>query len=196
MRVTPFIAAIPARLASTRLPRKPLADIAGRPMVVHVAARARASGAREVWIATDDPAIVAAAKAHGFQAALTRVDHISGTERLAELAEQRGWPDDCIVVNVQGDEPLIEPALIAAVADCLQQAPAATLATACHRLDSLADLFDPNVVKVVLDRRGFALYFSRAPIPYARDAFAARALRADAGAPSTGSDATPEPAPP
>lgn len=170
--MTAFVAAIPARLASTRLPGKPLADIGGRPMVVRVAERAQASGAREVWIATDDPTIAAAATAHGLQAALTRADHPSGTDRIAELAVQRGWPDDTIVVNVQGDEPLIDPALIAAVARRLHDTPGASIATACHALHSARELFDPNVVKVVLDRRGFALYFSRAPIPYARDAFA------------------------
>jgi 3-deoxy-manno-octulosonate cytidylyltransferase (CMP-KDO synthetase) len=170
-----FVAAIPARLASTRLPGKPLADIGGRPMVVHVAERATASGAAEVWIATDDPAIVSAAAAHGVRAALTRADHPSGTDRLAELAAQRGWADDMIVVNVQGDEPLIDPGLIAAVARRLHETPGASIATACHPLHSTRELFDPNVVKVVLDRRGYALYFSRAPIPYARDAFAATA---------------------
>jgi 3-deoxy-manno-octulosonate cytidylyltransferase (CMP-KDO synthetase) len=171
--VTAFVAAIPARLASTRLPGKPLADIAGRPMVVHVADRARASGAAEVWIATDDPSILAVAQAHGIQAAMTRAEHRSGTDRLAELADQRHWPDDTIVVNVQGDEPLIDPSLIAAVARRLHDSPAAAIATACHRLESVQPMFDPNVVKVVLDRDGFALYFSRAPIPWARDEFAA-----------------------
>jgi 3-deoxy-manno-octulosonate cytidylyltransferase (CMP-KDO synthetase) len=173
--VTGFVAAIPARLASTRLPGKPLADLGGRPMVVRVAERALASGAREVWIATDDPSIVAAAEAHGIRAALTRSDHPSGTDRIAELSRQRGWTDDTIVVNVQGDEPLIDPALIAAVARRLHDTPGASIATACHALHSMHEMFDPNVVKVVLDRRGFALYFSRAPIPYARDAFAAAA---------------------
>jgi 3-deoxy-manno-octulosonate cytidylyltransferase (CMP-KDO synthetase) len=173
--VTAFVAAIPARLASTRLPGKPLADLGGRPMVVRVAERAMASGAREVWIATDDPSIVAAAAAHGMQAALTRSDHPSGTDRIAELSRQRGWADDTVVVNVQGDEPLIDPALIAAVARRLHDTPGASIATACHALHSRREMFDPNVVKVVLDKRGFALYFSRAPIPYARDAFAAAA---------------------
>ena len=173
--MTAFVAAIPARLASTRLPGKPLADIGGRPMVVRVAERAAASGASEVWIATDDPSIVAAAAAHGVAASLTRGDHPSGTDRIAELSEQRGWPDDMIVVNVQGDEPLIDPALIAAVARRLHESPGASIATACHALQSTREMFDPNVVKVVLDRRGFALYFSRAPIPWARDAFAGTA---------------------
>jgi 3-deoxy-manno-octulosonate cytidylyltransferase (CMP-KDO synthetase) len=190
--VTVFVAAIPARLGSTRLPGKPLADLAGRPMVVHVAERAAASGALEVWIATDDPSIVTAAAAHGMQAALTRSDHPSGTDRIAELSRQRGWSDDTIVVNVQGDEPLIDPALIAAVARRLHDTPGAAIATACHALHSLHEMFDPNVVKVVLDAHGFALYFSRAPIPYARDAFAPQA---PAIAPSAGAlgEATPLP---
>jgi 3-deoxy-manno-octulosonate cytidylyltransferase (CMP-KDO synthetase) len=170
--VASFVAAIPARLASTRLPGKPLADIHGRPMVVHVAERARASGAREVWVAADDATIVAAVAQHGFDAVLTRTDHASGTDRLAELAALRQWADDTIVVNVQGDEPLIDPALIAAVAACLEQHPRAAIATACHPIGEVEHAFDPNVVKVVLDRHGYALYFSRAPIPWARDAFA------------------------
>jgi len=174
-----FIAVIPARLGSTRLPGKPLADIAGRPMVVRVAEQARASGAAEVWIAADDPSIIAAAEAHGIRAALTRVDHRSGTDRLAELATRFHWPDDTLVVNVQGDEPLIDPALIAAVANCLQRTPVAAIATACHPIQTAAQMFDPNLVKVVLDRRSFALYFSRAPIPYARDWFAARGTARD-----------------
>ena len=143
-------------------------------MVVRVAEQARASGAAEVWIAADDPSIIAAAEAHGIRAALTRVDHRSGTDRLAELATRFHWPDDTLVVNVQGDEPLIDPALIAAVANCLQRTPVAAIATACHPIQTAAQMFDPNLVKVVLDRRSFALYFSRAPIPYARDWFAAR----------------------
>jgi len=170
--VITFVAAIPARLASTRLPGKPLADIAGRPMVIHVAERARASGADEVWIATDDPSILAVAEAFGVQAALTRADHRSGTDRLAELADQRGWSDDTLVVNVQGDEPLIDPALIAGVARRLHDTPGAAIATAAHPIADARQMFDPNVVKVALDRHGFALYFSRAPIPYARDVFA------------------------
>ena len=167
-----FVAAIPARLAASRLPGKPLADIGGRPMVVRVADQARRSGAAEVWVAADDPRIVAAAQAHGHQACLTRRDHPSGTDRLAELAALRGWGDDTIVVNVQGDEPLIDPALIAAVAARLHDDSGASIATACHPLRSTVALFDPNVVKVVLDRRERALYFSRAPIPWAREAFA------------------------
>jgi 3-deoxy-manno-octulosonate cytidylyltransferase (CMP-KDO synthetase) len=184
-----FVVGIPARLASTRLPGKPLADIGGRPMVVHVADRAKASGAAEVWIAADDPSIVSAANAHGIDAALTRCDHASGTDRLAELSLRRGWPDDTIVVNVQGDEPLIDPALVAAVARRLHLTPQAAIATACHPIGSQREMFDPNVVKVVLDQRGFALYFSRAPIPYARDWFAARtAAGMDGAVPSKADD--------
>jgi len=187
--VTAFVAAIPARLASTRLPGKPLADLGGRPMVVRVAERAAASGAREVWIATDDPSIVAAAAAHGVQAALTRSDHLSGTDRIAELSLQRGWADDTIVVNVQGDEPLIDPVLIAAVARRLHDTPGAAIATACHALHCVHEMFDPNVVKVVLDQRAFALYFSRAPIPYARDAFSGTAPAIAPAADARGPDA-------
>lgn len=169
----PFVAVIPARHASTRLPGKPLADIGGKPMVVRVAERARASGAREVWIATDHPDIESAARSHGFDACLTRPGHPSGTDRIAEVAALREWPDETLVVNVQGDEPFIDPALVAGVARRLAEEPDAAMASACHRLHALADLMNPNVVKVALDGRGRALYFSRAPIPWARDAFAA-----------------------
>lgn len=169
---TRFVAAVPARLAASRLPGKPLADIGGRPMVVRVADQAVRSGAAEVWVAADDARIVAAVQAHGHRACLTRADHPSGTDRLAELAQLRGWSDETIVVNVQGDEPLIDPALIAAVAARLHEDAGASIATACHPLHVAGALFDPNVVKVVLDFRGRALYFSRAPIPWAREAFA------------------------
>jgi 3-deoxy-manno-octulosonate cytidylyltransferase (CMP-KDO synthetase) len=168
-----FVAVIPARHDSTRLPGKPLAPIAGRPMVVHVADRARASGAREVWVATDHAAVRAAVEAHGHAVCMTRADHVSGTDRIAEVAALRGWPADTIVVNVQGDEPLIEPALIAAVAANLREHPRAAIATACHPLADATAMSDPNTVKVVLDRDGHALYFSRAPVPYARDAWRA-----------------------
>jgi 3-deoxy-manno-octulosonate cytidylyltransferase (CMP-KDO synthetase) len=167
-----FAVVIPARYASSRLPGKPLVDIAGKPMVVHVAERARRSGAAEVWIATDDQRILAAAQAHGCDALLTRADHASGTDRIAEVAAARGWRDDRIVVNVQGDEPRIAPALIRHVADMLVRQPEASMSTACHALADAGELFDPNCVKVVLDRAGDALYFSRATIPWARDAFA------------------------
>ena len=167
-----FIVVIPARHASTRLPGKMLADIAGRPMVIHVAERARASGAAEVVIATDHADIAAAAARHGVTALMTRADHPSGTDRIAEVAAQRGYAPDAIVVNVQGDEPLIEPALISAAAHQLAHHPDAAIATLCCAIANARDFTNPNVVKVVLDKQGYALYFSRATIPYARDAFA------------------------
>ncbi len=167
-----FSVIIPARYDSTRLPGKPLADIGGRPMVVHVADRARASGAAEIVIATDHDAIAQAAHRHGYTAAMTRSTHASGTDRIAEIAARLHYPPERIVVNVQGDEPLVDPQLIRAVAQQLADHPAAAMATACSTIDSAAHLVDPNVVKVVLDREGCALYFSRAPIPYARDAHA------------------------
>ena len=178
-----FVAVIPARHASSRLPGKPLADIAGKPMVVHVADRAREAGAEQVIIATDDARILAAAQGHGYDAVMTRADHVSGTDRIAEVAAVRGWPDDRIVVNVQGDEPRIPPALIRAVAQQLADHHDAEIATACHAIHDAAEMFDPNAVKVVLDARGYALYFSRAPIPYARDAFRADRSRLPEGLP-------------
>ena len=170
-----FTVLIPARYASTRLPGKPLADIGGKPMVVRVAERALASGAARVAVATDDERVRAAVAAHGFVACTTRADHPTGTDRLAEAAAQLELPDDAIVVNVQGDEPLLAPALIRAMADLLAAKPDAAIATACHAIDDPAEAFNPNVVKVVTDRDGYAMYFSRATIPWARDAFAARA---------------------
>jgi 3-deoxy-manno-octulosonate cytidylyltransferase (CMP-KDO synthetase) len=167
-----FTVLIPARYASTRLPGKPLADIAGKPMIVRVAERALASGAARVAVATDDDRIAAAVAAHGFTACMTRADHATGTDRLAEAAVALGLPDDAIVVNVQGDEPLLEPELIRAMAALLAADSAATIATACHPIADPAEAFNPNVVKVVLDHAGHALYFSRATIPWARDAFA------------------------
>jgi len=164
-----FTVLVPARLASTRLPNKPLADIAGLPMVVRVAQRASRSGAARVVVAGDDPSIVAACVAHGVQAILTRQDHPSGTDRLAEACEQLGLEGDDIVVNVQGDEPLIDPALIDAVASTLSAHPECAMSTAAHEIDSLDDFLNPNVVKAVLDAQGNALYFSRAPIPWWRD---------------------------
>jgi len=168
-----FTVLIPARFASTRLPGKPLADIAGKPMVVRVAENARDSGAARVVVATDDARIADAARAHGVDACLTRSDHPTGTDRLAEAAIALRLDDDAIVVNVQGDEPLIAPELVARMAALLASRPDAAIATACHPIHDAAEAFNPNVVKVVLDRDGFALYFSRAPIPWARDAFAA-----------------------
>ena len=171
--MTAFVALIPARRASTRLPDKVLADLAGKPMVVHVADKARASGARMVVVATDDSAVLAAVENHGHTALMTRSDHLSGTDRLAEAATLLGLSDDELVVNVQGDEPLISPLLIGAVAGELERRADCSMATACHAIESGADMFNPNIVKVVLDRRNTALYFSRATVPWARDSFVA-----------------------
>ncbi|TXH48042.1 MAG: 3-deoxy-manno-octulosonate cytidylyltransferase, partial [Burkholderiaceae bacterium] len=167
--MTDFVALIPARLASTRLPDKPLADIAGLPMVVRVAAQARASGARRVVVATDAARIADTVRAHGLECVLTRADHPSGTDRLAEAAALLGLRDDEVVVNVQGDEPLIPPALVRDVAALLQRSPDCGIATAAHPIDHVDDYLNPNVVKVVVDGAGRATYFSRAPIPFARD---------------------------
>jgi len=169
---TPFRVVIPARWASTRLPGKPLADIAGKPMVVRVAEAAAKSGATEICIATDDECVMSAVLANGFNAIMTRVDHLSGTDRLAEVVKLKGWENEAIVVNVQGDEPLIDPALINSVAMALADDPDAAIATAAHPLSELAEFLNPNTVKVVADGQGRALYFSRAPIPWPRDAFA------------------------
>ncbi|MBR0564583.1 3-deoxy-manno-octulosonate cytidylyltransferase [Azoarcus sp. L1K30] len=169
---TPFRIVVPARFASTRLPGKPLADICGKPMVVRVLERAAATGASEVWVATDHDQVREAVVAAGGRVVMTRDDHPSGTDRLAEVATSLGWADDDIVVNVQGDEPLIDPALIAAVADALAGDAEAMIATAAHPIHALAEVFNPNVVKVVCDVRERAMYFSRAPIPWARDAWA------------------------
>lgn len=168
----PFYAVIPARFASTRLPGKPLADIAGKPMVVRVAERAAASGAAGVWVATDHESVAEAARAHGFAVCMTSPDCASGTDRLAEVALRLRWADEAVVVNVQGDEPLIEPDLIRQVALALHERPQAAMATVCHPLHTAEEVFNPNVVKVVLDAQGYAMYFSRAPIPWARDAWA------------------------
>ena len=167
-----FIAVIPARFASTRLPGKPLADIAGKPMVVRVADQARKSGAQRVVIATDHVEVKAAAEQHGHFAVMTRADHAQGTDRIAEVVAQLDLADNAIVVNVQGDEPLIDPQLIARVAETLASKPDAAMATAAHVITEANEFFSPNVVKVVCNAAGFAHYFSRAPIPYARDAFA------------------------
>jgi 3-deoxy-manno-octulosonate cytidylyltransferase (CMP-KDO synthetase) len=173
-----FHAVIPARFASTRLPGKPLADIHGKPMVVRVAERAQASGALGVYVATDHAGVAAAVTGHGFQVVMTSPDCASGTDRLAEVAAQMGWADEVVVVNVQGDEPLIDPALIRATAQALFDHPAASMATVSHRIHAAAEVFNPNVVKVVTDQDGYALYFSRAPIPWARDAWADASARA------------------
>lgn len=172
MILTSFIVLIPARLASTRLPDKPLADIAGLPMVVRVAQRAHESAAGRVVVAGDDTRIIEACEAHGVEALLTRKDHASGSDRLSEACIQLGLPDDAIVVNVQGDEPLIDPSLIDAVAQTLSDHPRAAMSTAAHAIESPQEFTNPNVVKTVLDANGYALYFSRAPIPWWRDGFA------------------------
>jgi 3-deoxy-manno-octulosonate cytidylyltransferase (CMP-KDO synthetase) len=168
-----FTVLIPARLASTRLPGKPLADIAGAPMVVRVAERAARSGARRVVVAADDPQIVAACDARGVHALLTRADHATGSDRLAEACAQLGLADDEIVVNVQGDEPLVDPALVDACASLLERRADCVMGTAAHRIDDAAEFANPNVVKVVCDAEDRALYFSRAPIPWWRDGSAA-----------------------
>lgn len=167
-----FKIVIPARHASTRLPGKPLLDIGGLPMVVRVAQQAARSGAEALVVATDHADIAAAVAAHGFQAVMTRTDHSTGTDRIAEVAEQLGWSAGSVVVNVQGDEPLIDPDLIRAVALALDQDSESSIATASSAITDAADFFNPGVVKVVSDAQGRAMYFSRAPIPWARDDFA------------------------
>lgn len=164
-----FTVLIPARLASTRLPNKPLADIAGVPMVVRVAQQALRSGAQRVVVAGDHFEIVAACQAHGIDAVLTRTDHPSGSDRLAEACDLLGLPDDSIVVNLQGDEPLMDTELVTDVAHLLARHPQAAMSTAAHAIDSVTDFHNPNVVKVVLDAQHMALYFSRAPIAWPRD---------------------------
>jgi 3-deoxy-manno-octulosonate cytidylyltransferase (CMP-KDO synthetase) len=164
-----FHVIIPARFGSSRFPGKPLADLAGRPMVVRVCEQAAKSGAAAVHVATDDPRIAAAVRAHGHSALMTRADHASGTDRIAEAAAALRLKDEDVVVNVQGDEPLIAPELILQVASLLEQRPEASLSTACHAIHDEASLGNPNVVKVVLDAKGYALYFSRSQIPYPRE---------------------------
>lgn len=174
-----FAVLIPARLASTRLPRKPLADIAGLPMVVRVAQQAARSGAARVVVAADDGEILAACQRHGVEAVLTRPDHASGSDRLAEACTQLGLDGDAIVVNVQGDEPLIDPALVARCARLLDQHPDCVMGTAAHAITDAADFANPNIVKVVLDAAGRALYFTRASVPFWRDAPVPGALPAE-----------------
>ena len=166
--MTQFAAVIPARYASIRFPGKPLADLGGKPMVVRVCERARESGAAPVCVATDDLRIADAVRQHGFEARMTRADHASGTDRIAEAAVQMGLADETIVVNVQGDEPRIAPQLIAKVAAALQANAQASVATACHPIHDAAEFANPNVVKAVLNAKGEALYFSRAGIPHSR----------------------------
>ena len=178
-----FTVLIPARLASSRLPDKPLADIAGLPMVVRVAQRARLSSAARVVVATDNERVAQACAAHAIETVMTQSGHPSGSDRLAEACRLLALPDAAIVVNVQGDEPLIDPALIDAVAALLQAHPEAAIGTAAHPITSPAEFANPNVVKVVTDARGLALYFSRAPIAWWRDGF------------TTGIHTLPDPAP-
>jgi 3-deoxy-manno-octulosonate cytidylyltransferase (CMP-KDO synthetase) len=166
-----FTVVIPARFGSSRLPGKPLADIVGKPMVQRVFERASQSAATEVIVATDDERIEAACQAAGAKVCMTRADHPSGTDRIEEVASLLKLADDAIVVNVQGDEPLIPSAVINQVAENLAAHPEAAIATLCEPLQSSDDLFNPNIVKVVADNQGMALYFSRAPIPWDRDAY-------------------------
>ncbi|GGE60712.1 3-deoxy-manno-octulosonate cytidylyltransferase [Streptosporangium jomthongense] len=188
-----FTVVIPARYASTRLPGKPLLDIAGKPMIRHVCERAWESRASRVVVATDDARIYDACKAFGAEVVLTSPNHVSGTDRLEEVVRKLGLDAEHRVVNVQGDEPLIPPRLIDQVADNLDRYPHAAIATLCERLHDIEQVFDPNVVKVVFDLEGMAHYFSRAPVPWARDHWsdmsrgnllatnAAAALKGDAG---------------
>jgi len=179
----PFTVLIPARLASTRLPDKPLADIAGKPMVVRVAERAARSSAARVVVAADSERIASACAAHGIESVITRPDHPSGSDRLAEACARLELGPEETVVNVQGDEPLIDPTLIDAVAELLQVHPSAAMSTAAHAIERAEDFHNPNVVKVVTDAQGLALYFSRAPIPWWRDGFAQDTQRLPTPAP-------------
>jgi 3-deoxy-manno-octulosonate cytidylyltransferase (CMP-KDO synthetase) len=164
-----FRVVIPARYASTRLPGKPLRMLAGRTLLEHVYRRALDSGADDVRIATDDERVIAAARAFGARAEMTKAAHASGTDRIAEVAAREGWDESEIVVNVQGDEPLLPPVLVRQVAELLDERATAGVATLATPIESLAEFLDPNVVKVTVARTGLALYFSRAPIPWPRD---------------------------
>lgn len=175
-----FVVAIPARYAASRLPGKPLRALGGEPLVLHVARRALAAGAREVWVAADDDRIAAALTDCGVRVAMTSPDHASGTDRLAECARIAGWSDDTIVVNLQGDEPFAPAAGIRAVAQCLRTS-GAVMSTLATPIDEVETLFDPNAVKLVRAANGDALYFSRAPLPWPRDAFAADRSRLPSG---------------
>lgn len=171
MKRVPFRVVIPARYASTRLPAKALRDVHGRPLVLRVLDRAREAGAMEVLVATDDVRIAEVVERAGGEVVMTSTAHGSGTDRLAEVATLRGLADDAIVVNLQGDEPLIDPRLLGVLADALDRNPIAGIATCATAIHEPEELFRTSIVKTVLDSRGFALYFSRAPIPYVRDAF-------------------------
>ena len=170
--VLPFSVVIPARMASTRLPGKPLADIGGLPMIVRVVGQALESGARDVVVATDDARVLDAVRDHRHDAMMTRLDHQSGSDRVMEVVAAKRWGTDHLVINVQGDEPLIPPAVIAQVAALLTRHGDAVVATLCEAIDDVQFVFDPNVVKVVRDTTGRARYFSRAPIPWRRADFA------------------------
>ena len=176
-----FCVVVPARFASTRLPGKPLAQIAGRPMIAHVASRVAQSGAAEVIVATDDARVLEAAASTDARAVMTRADHVSGSDRVMEVAETCGWPDDQVVVNVQGDEPLIPPDVIDQVAGLLLASTGVGVATLSEPLHAPADILDENIVKVVAARSGRALYFSRAPIPHARGGLLASVSDSDPG---------------
>lgn len=165
---------IPARYGASRLPGKPLLNLAGKPMLLHVVEKAQKSGAGEVLVATDDRRIEAIVQSHGVQVCMTSIQHDSGTNRLAEVVTQKNYPDQTIIINVQGDEPLLPPSLIAQAAEDLETHPEADIATLCVHIASREELFDPNTVKVVRDTQGYALYFSRAPIPWAREDFTAK----------------------
>lgn len=179
-----FTVIIPARASSTRLPDKPLLDIAGQPMVVRTAASAARSLASRVIVATDDERVRAVVAQHGYEAMLTRGDHPTGTDRLAEVAKRLALPDDAVIVNVQGDEPLIDPSQINSVAALLASDAEAAIATCASPIDQASVLFNPNAVKVVCTHQGRALYFSRAPIPWARDALADGVQRLAGGLPA------------
>jgi 3-deoxy-manno-octulosonate cytidylyltransferase (CMP-KDO synthetase) len=166
-----FKVVIPARYGSTRLPGKPLLNIAGKPMIAHVCERAQEADADEIIVATDDERIFQAVADLGIKAVMTRTDHQSGTERIAEVARQCGWAGDEIIVNLQGDEPLIPPAYIREAATALAGQKLAGIATLAAKINDSEEIFNPNAVKVVLNNAGYALYFSRAPIPWERDTF-------------------------
>ncbi|GAB3385183.1 3-deoxy-manno-octulosonate cytidylyltransferase [Lysobacter fragariae] len=178
--MTDFVVAIPARYAASRLPGKPLRLLAGEPLVLHVARRALAAGAREVWVAADDTRIAEALEDCGVRIAMTSQSHNSGTDRLAECARIAGWSDDTVVVNLQGDEPFAPVQGIRAVADLLRKS-GAEMATLAAPIDDVDTLFDPNAVKLVQAANGDALYFSRAPLPWPRDAFASDRTQLPAG---------------
>ena len=167
-----FKVVIPARHASTRLPGKPLIDIGGKPMIAHVCERAQEAGAEEIIVATDDERILQTVCDLGIKAVMTRPDHQCGTERIAEVARQCGWAGNEVIVNLQGDEPLIPPSIIREVADALAGQDHAGIATLAAKIIDSEEIFNPNAVKVVLNKAGYAIYFSRAPIPWERDAFA------------------------